>query len=117
VSDAIELTGIRAYGRHGANASERDVAQALDLDVRVELDLGVARRSDALADTLDYAALHARIVALVASRSDVLLERLADAIARAVLADARVRAVEVAIAKPRLLAGATPRVVVRAARD
>jgi len=117
VSDAIELAGIRAYGRHGANPGERDVAQALDLDVRVQLDLAAARSSDALADTLDYAALHARIVALVAIRSDVLLERLAEAIARDVLADARVLAVEVAIAKPHLLAGATPRVVVRVARD
>jgi dihydroneopterin aldolase len=115
--DAIALRGIRAHGRHGANAGERDAAQPLDLDLELELDLSAARRSDDLRDTIDYDALHASVVDLVGRRSYRLLERLADEVAALVLADARVRAVSVTIAKPRLLAGATPSVTVRAARD
>jgi dihydroneopterin aldolase len=114
--DRIEITGIRAFGRHGANAGEKDVPQPFDVDVSLELDLTAARSSDALADTLDYAALHATIVRLVRERSYDLLERLGDDVLAAVLADARVRRARVRIAKPQLLAGATPAVVVHAER-
>ena len=54
VTDAIEISGIRVFGRHGANAGEKDVPQPFDVDVRLDIDLSAARRSDALADTLDY---------------------------------------------------------------
>ena len=114
--DRIALHGIRAYGRHGANAGERTAAQALDVDVEVEMDLGSARASDALAETLDYAGLHERVVAIVRDRSYALLERLADEIANAILADSRVAAATVTVAKPALLSGATPSVTVRAER-
>jgi dihydroneopterin aldolase len=114
--DRIALRGIRAYGRHGADAGERVAAQPLDLDVEVELDLARARARDALGETLDYAELHEQIVAIVRDRSFALLERLADEISAAVLADSRVDAVTVTIAKPELLSGATPSVTVRAER-
>jgi dihydroneopterin aldolase len=117
VSDRIALRGIRAYGKHGAGAGERDHPQLLEIDVELELDLTAARASDALYDTLDYAALNATIVALVRDRSFALLERLGDEILRAVMRDARVRAADVTIAKPGLLDGATPRVTVRDARE
>jgi dihydroneopterin aldolase len=115
--DGIALRGIRAYGRHGANPGERVAAQALDLDVEGEIDLGRARASDALGETLDYAALHEQIVAIVRDRSFALLERLGDEIAAAILADSRIDAVTVTIAKPELLSGATPSVTVRAVRS
>lgn len=115
--DRIALRGIRAFGRHGANPGERDAAQALDVDVEIEIDLGRARASDALGETLDYAVLHEQIVAIVRDRSFALLERLGDEIAAAVLADSRVDAVTVTVAKPELLAGATPSVTVYAARS
>jgi dihydroneopterin aldolase len=114
--DRIALRGIRAYGRHGANEGERDAPQALDLDVEIEIDLSKVRASDALADTLDYAAVHERIVAIVTERSFGLLERLGDEIVRDLMTDARVRVVSVTIAKPNLLSGATPSVTVSGAR-
>ena len=73
-------------------------------------------RSDALADTLDYAALHATIVRLVRERSYDLLERLGADLLEALLADPRVQRASVRIAKPELLGGATPAVTVRQAR-
>jgi dihydroneopterin aldolase len=114
--DTIELRGIRAFGHHGANPGEKLVAQPLDIDVSLELDLSAARASDALADTLDYAALHETIVRLVRERSHDLLERLGADLLDALLADPRVQRASVRIAKPELLAGATPAVTVRAAR-
>ncbi len=115
--DRIALRGIRAYGKHGALEGERDRAQPFDLELELELDLAAPRASDELADTLDYAAVHARVVAIVAEHSYALLERLGDEILRALLADGRVRAASVTIAKPALLAGATPSVTLHASRN
>jgi dihydroneopterin aldolase len=115
-ADRIEVRGIRAYGRHGANPGERDHAQAFDIDLELEVDLQAARASDDLSDTLDYAALHAEVLELVRTRSYALLERLGDELARALLRDPRVRAASVRIAKPNLLGGATPAVTIRAGR-
>jgi dihydroneopterin aldolase len=114
--DTIELRGIRAFGHHGADAGEKVVAQPFDIDVTLELDLAAARRSDALADTVDYATLHATIVRLVRERSYDLIERLGADLLAAALADPRVQRASVRIAKPGLLGGATPAVVVHAAR-
>ena len=114
--DLIEIRGIRVFGRHGANPGERDVPQPFDVDVTLELDLAAARRSDALSDTVDYAAVHAVVTRIVRERSYALLERLGGEMLDALLTDARVRRAEVRIAKPGLLFGATPAVRVSAER-
>jgi dihydroneopterin aldolase len=106
--DRITLRGLRVYGRHGANPGERERAQPLDIDVVAEIDLRAASLSDDLEETLDYAALHARIVTAVESTSYALIERLAGDVLDAVFADHRVARAEVTIAKPELLDGATP---------
>jgi dihydroneopterin aldolase len=115
-ADRIELRGIRAYGRHGANPGERDHPQAFDLDLALEVDLSAARRSDRLADTLDYAALHGAILGLVRERSYALLERLGDEILAEIMHDPRVASAALTIAKPGLLGGATPAVTLRSTR-
>jgi dihydroneopterin aldolase len=115
--DRIAVRGIRAYGRHGALAGERDQAQPFDLELELELDLTQARTSDRLTDTLDYAAVHARVLAIVQEHSYALLERLGDEILRSLLADQRVVAASVSIGKPALLGGATPSVTLHASRE
>ncbi len=110
------MRGIRAYGKHGANPGERDFVQPFDIDLELEVDLSAARDSDELADTLDYAALHGLIVRAVRERSYRLLERLGDEILAEILRDERIAAARLTIAKPRLLAGATPAVTLRARR-
>ena len=112
----IELRAIRAWGHHGANPGEQDVVQPFDIDIALELDLTAASASDNLDDTIDYASLHRLIVTLVARERYALLERLGDAILRAVMADPRILRARVAIAKPRLLSGATPVVTLHRAR-
>ncbi|MFN2448898.1 MAG: dihydroneopterin aldolase [Candidatus Baltobacteraceae bacterium] len=111
--DVIELRGMRVYGKHGANPGERDREQIFELNVRLELDLAQAASGDELQATLDYAALHARIKATVESTSFRLLERLASEVMGAIFADARVARAGVRIAKPQLLEGATPSVLLQ----
>jgi dihydroneopterin aldolase len=106
----------RAFGRHGANPGEKDVPQPFDIDVSLDIDLTRARRSDDLADTVSYAALHAAIVRIVSERSYDLLERLGQDVLDVLLSDERVVRARVRIAKPGLLAGATPSVTLRAER-
>ncbi|HTV74340.1 MAG TPA: dihydroneopterin aldolase [Candidatus Acidoferrales bacterium] len=108
------MRGIRAYGRHGADPGERDRAQAFDIDVELEADLTAARHSDALADTVDYAAVHERIVNIVEQTSFELLERLGEELLRMLLEDRRIAGARVTIGKPLLLHGATPSVTLSA---
>ncbi|HEY8320916.1 MAG TPA: dihydroneopterin aldolase [Candidatus Baltobacteraceae bacterium] len=105
--DAITLRGMRMMGRHGAYDGERDDEQPFDIDLRLEIDLRAAERSDALGDTIDYDALHKRIAGMVQQTSFALLERLAGEILAVIFADARIARAELSIAKPGLLDGAT----------
>ena len=112
MTDTIEICDLRVFGRHGANPGERDVPQAFDLDLWLDVDLTRARKSDALGDTVDYDALTKAVRRIVQTHSYALLERLGDEIVRSIAGDERVHAVRVRIAKPRLLGGATPAVTV-----
>ena len=105
--DAISLRGMRVMGRHGAYEGERDREQPFDIELRLEIDLRAAESSDALGDTLDYDALHKRIVGIVQQTSFALLERLAGEILTAIFADARIARAELTIGKPGILDGAT----------
>jgi len=111
--DVIALHGIRVFGRHGANVGERDREQPFLIDVVLEAQLERAAHSDELTDTVAYDALHAKIVEVVRTTSFSLLERLADAVMGTCFADARVVRAEVRIAKPGLLNGATPSIILR----
>ena len=106
--DRITLRGIGAYGRHGSDAGERERRQPFAIDLSVEIDLSAAARSDDLSRTLDYAALHDRIVRAVGTESHALLERLAASLLEIVFEDARVAGAEITIGKPGILGGATP---------
>jgi dihydroneopterin aldolase len=108
--DAIALHGVHAYGRHGANPGEREHRQLIEIDLTAELDLNAAQRSDDLAQTLDYDALHDRILRIVSTTSYALLERLGGDLLDAVFADDRVVCATVTLSKPQILGGATPSV-------
>ncbi len=116
MNDRIAVRGIRAYGKHGASPGERDYVQPFDLDIEIDVDIATARARDSLEDTIDYAALHARIVKMVGASSYRLLERLGDEILVDVMCDPRICAASLTIAKPGLLSGATPSVRVTATR-
>ncbi len=82
----IYLNGIRCYGYTGALPEEQVLGQWFEVDLSLWLDFSVAGGSDRLEDTLDYRQVIATVQALVRGSRFALLERLATAIAEAVLA-------------------------------
>ena len=111
-SDAIALRGIRAWGHHGADPGEQDVAQPIDIELVLEFDAAAARISDTLHDTIDYRAVHETVTGIVGRERCRLLERLGELILDAVMMDARIVSARVALAKPARLDGATAVVTV-----
>ncbi len=109
----IRINGMRFWGKHGADAAERERDQPIDVDLEIDCDLARAAASDALADTIDYSALYRTCERIVTGQSCALLEALAERIAQAVCEDRRVLALIVRVRKPRLLEGATPEVELR----
>ena len=98
--DHIAITGLEAFGHHGVLPHERTYGQRFVVDVELEVDLGPAARSDALADTVDYGTLSARIAEEVAGEPCDLIEHLAGRIAERCLDDPRVDGVRVTVHKP-----------------
>ncbi|MBS1837692.1 MAG: dihydroneopterin aldolase, partial [Actinobacteria bacterium] len=98
----IELRGLELVGVVGLLPEERTRAQPLVVDVDVEVDLTSAGLSDDLSDSVDYGAVCDRLAEVVESLRPQLLERLAAAMAAAVLdVDPSVVAVTVAVRKAR----------------
>lgn len=100
MTGTIRLTGLRAHGRHGVLAAERELGQEFVVDVALELDLDRAIGSDDVAGTVDYGELAGNLVAIVTGEPVRLIETLADRLAVACLADTRVRAATVTVHKP-----------------
>jgi dihydroneopterin aldolase len=100
VTDRITLTGLRVRGRHGVFDHERRDGQDFLLDATVWLDLGPAAATDDLGDTMHYGELAEMAAAIIAGPPYNLIETVAGRIADEVIADARVRAVEITIHKP-----------------
>jgi 7,8-dihydroneopterin aldolase/epimerase/oxygenase len=101
--DRLTLRGMRFEARHGVLPREKEEPQPFEVDVVLHADLGRASQTDALADTVDYAAVYELVRAIVIGPSFDLIEALAGAVARAVLAatdPALVGAVEVRVRKP-----------------
>lgn len=101
MSDRIEIRSLRVVGTHGVLAHEQAAAQPFEVDLVVEADVEAAAASDAIGDALDYGPLVAVAARVVSEERFALLESLAEAIAAAVLAEERVRGVEVAVRKLR----------------
>lgn len=101
--DRLSLIGMRFSARHGVLAHEKEEPQPFEVDVVLHADLVEASQRDDLAATVDYAAVHDLVRAIVEGPPRGLIEALAGAIAAAVLdaTDPRiVGAVEVRVRKP-----------------
>lgn len=98
--DAITITGIRGFGFHGVFEEEKRSGQEFLVDLRIEKDLSKAGSSDALEDTVDYAAIATFTKELIESGSFDLIERLATVIAERIKAQFLIRAIEVTVHKP-----------------
>lgn len=101
MTDQIEISALRAVAIVGALPHEREIAQPLQIDLTLDVDLLDAGRSDDLDDTVHYGLVADQVVALVTESKDILLERLAARIADEVLTFERVEAVSVTLTKLR----------------
>src|SRR5574341_1195759 len=97
--DTIVVAGIRELGVHGVLAEEQTRPQPFEVDVELTVDLRAAGESDALEDTVDYAAVCEAVSRVVRNERYQLLERLATRIAEVCSVDDRVTGVYVTVRK------------------
>lgn len=95
----IVIAGLRELGVHGVLPEEQTRPQPFEVDVELTVDLAPAGDSDAIDDTVDYAAVSEAISRVVRSERYQLLERLATRIAEVCCVDPRVTGVAVTVRK------------------
>ena len=117
--DRLELLGLEVACVIGDLPEERGREQRLLVDASLACDLSAAGASDALSDTVDYAALAETIRETLREARCHMIERAAECVARVCLADRRVREVRVRIEKRETVPGlrAAAAVVVRSRAD
>ena len=98
--DCIHLTGIRCYGYTGYLPEEQVLGQWFEVDLTLCVDLASAGQSDNIADTIDYRKAIEIVKQLVKTSKFALLEKLASAIATAILELNQVQQVRVQLSKP-----------------
>ena len=98
--DRIHIRDLRLRCIIGIDEHERREKQDVTLQVTLHADLREACRTDEFARTVDYRAVKKRIVKLVEGSRYLLVEALAEAVARTCLEDARVEGVDVQVEKP-----------------
>ncbi|MCG3133653.1 MAG: Dihydroneopterin aldolase [Planctomycetes bacterium] len=104
MSDRIEIHGLEVTCVVGVRDDERAAPRRLLVDVSLDVDLRDPGASDRLGDTVDYDALSRRIRDEVCASQHLLIERVAEDVARICRDSPLVRAVTVAVHKP----GAVP---------
>jgi dihydroneopterin aldolase len=85
MSDRLRLVGIDIYAFHGAHPAERELGQRFSVDVELVADLEAAAARDDLALGIDYAAVHAAVVATATGCRCHLIEALAARLCRGLL--------------------------------
>ena len=98
--DRIRLSGVRGRGFHGVFEHERREGQEFVVDVELAVDLAPAGASDDLADTVNYGAIGAAVLARIEGEPHDLIERLAELVAQDALEHAAVDEVTVTVHKP-----------------
>ena len=103
--DTIFIAELKVITKLGVPAWERMVAQTIILDIEIGYDLSKACKSDAIADTIDYGAVVARIHDTLKEHSFQLVEALAEHICRLILSEFGALCVKIKVAKPTILPG------------
>jgi dihydroneopterin aldolase len=98
--DCIHLTGIRCYGYTGYLTEEQVLGQWFEVDLTLCINLAPAGQSDDIADTIDYRKAIEIVKQLVKTSKFALVEKLASAIATALLELNQVQQVRVQLSKP-----------------
>ena len=86
---------------------EREIRQAVSLDLEMEFDIRQAAATDAIADTLDYKAVAKRLIRFVERSEFQLVETLAEKCAAIVLAEFPVEHLKLKLSKPGAVRGSS----------
>ena len=97
--ERIIIERLEFYGHCGVTEEERRKAQPIALDLELEASVAPAALSDCLADTIDYAHVAKRLVALGTSLECKLLEAMADQLVGMLFAEFPVERVRIWIRK------------------
>ena len=98
--DRIFLTALSAETIIGIYDWEREVRQRVEVDLEMWVDLNAAVASDSIDDTLNYKLVAKRVLGFVQESRYRLVEALAGAIARILLAEFPIARVRVTLHKP-----------------
>ena len=102
----VYIRGLRAQAVIGVYQWERDIRQALVLDLEMASDTERAAASDQIADALDYAAISTQVVAMVEASEYQLIETLAEAVSEMIRRDFGVLWLRLKVSKPGAVAEA-----------
>ena len=98
--DRIEIRDLLLRGIVGINETERRKRQDILLNLTLVTDTRAAAASDDIQDTVNYRTVTKSIIDLVESSSFFTVEKMADEVARLVLAGHPVQEVSVTVEKP-----------------
>ena len=99
-SDKIYIRDLAIRCIIGVNQDERTEKQDVVINVILFTDTRKAGRTDVLEDSVDYKRVKKAILSLVESSEFLLIEKLADEIAKVCLDDSKVQKVNVTVDKP-----------------
>ena len=105
ILDTIFISELKVKTKLGVPAWERMVAQTIILDIEIGYDLAPAGKSDAIADTIDYGAVVARIHETLKEHSFQLVEALAEHICQLIFKEFDALSIKIKVAKPAILPG------------
>lgn len=99
--DVIEIKGLELFAFHGVNPEEKEDGQRFLLDIKLTADLAKARQTDALSDTVSYAAVKKTAERVFTAEKYDLIERAAQVVCEAILQEhEKVLSVKLKLKKP-----------------
>ncbi len=99
MTDRLVIERLEFEGFVGIEESERTVPQALAIDLELFLDFSAASSTDNLKDTVDYAVVAERILAIAKREQFVLIETLGERLTEVILSEHSVRKVDLWVRK------------------
>ena len=106
-NDIVFIEGLRVETIIGIFDWEREIRQAVSLDLQMRFDIGTAGETDAIQDTLDYKAVAKRLIHFIEDSEFQLVEALAERCAAIVLTEFPVNWLRLKLSKPGAVRGSS----------
>jgi 7,8-dihydroneopterin aldolase/epimerase/oxygenase len=103
--DIIFISELKVKTKLGVPEWERMVPQTIIVDIEIGYNLSKACKSDAIAHTIDYGQVVARIHNTLKEHSFHLVEALAEHVCQLILKEFNALSVKIKVAKPAILPG------------